>query len=55
MPRSGRIKEKRRILCRYKGRKSRINKGEGREWKGVKICAGEWGEKGKRRIDVRGG
>jgi hypothetical protein len=33
----------------------RINKGDGREWKGLKICAGERGIKGERRIDVRGG
>jgi hypothetical protein len=49
------VGDKGRDKDRCKGRIRRVNKGDGREWKGIKICAGERGIKGERRVDVRGG
>ncbi len=33
----------------------RVNKGDGREWKGIKICAGERGINVERVVEIRGG
>jgi hypothetical protein len=32
-----------------------VNKGDGREWKGIKICAGERGINVERVVEIRGG